>query len=202
MESSMIKLAKKLLPTLLLTPLLLGTASFSVTDKQGKQAVINVSHLGDNQLMHTSNITIDIQLVHLQDSKGLKYIGGIVPRMSLLNYLSQMRSLIPTDFADYRQYQIERDHGEFHMTLINPYEYKEVDTNKLLTTGSLKITLEGLARVAKGNKETFFVVVNSEQAQMKRQLLGLSAKDFHITLGFKPEDIYDVSKGIERLIKN
>jgi hypothetical protein len=149
----------------------------------------------------TNNKTITIELVHLQDSKGLKYIGGLIPKSAIVTYLQQMHTIIPSTFVDYRQQQIKRDHGQFHMTLINPYEYKETEAKKLNIGSSVHITLQGLAKVAKADKETFFVVVDSNQAQSIREKLGLPAKDFHITLGFKSEDIYDVSKGVERLIK-
>ncbi len=149
-----------------------------------------------------NNKTIIIELIQLQDSKGMKYIGGLISKPVIETYLQQMHTIIPSTFVDYRQNQIKRDQGQFHMTLINPYEYKQIEEKKHNFAGSLHITLQGLAKVSKADKETFFVVVHSNQAQSIRDKLDLPAKDFHITLGFKSEDIYDVSKGIERLIKH
>lgn len=143
---------------------------------------------------------LTVKLVHLQDNQGLKYIGGIVKEEDLQPYLTQMKKQLTTHFTDYRQHQINRDHGKFHMTLINPYEYKEIDQSKVTLGETITITLKGLARVSTENKEAYFVVVQSNTAQLHRKQLGLKAKDFHVTLGFKPQDVYGVSKGVERLI--
>jgi len=144
---------------------------------------------------------LTVKLVQLQDNQGLKYIGGLVDAKDLTPYLAQMKKLISADFTDYRHNQASRDHSQFHMTLINPYEYKEIDRSKVKLGEIYTITLKGLGRVARGNKETYFVVVDSSKAQLHRQQLGLAEKDFHITLGFKPEDVFGISKGVERLIK-
>jgi len=144
---------------------------------------------------------LTVKLVQLQDNQGLKYVGGLVRAEDLIPYLAQMKKLIPADFDDYRHNQASRDHSQFHMTLINPYEYKAIDQNKIKLGETLTITLKGLGHVAKDNKEAYFVVVQSSMAQSHRQHLELAAKDFHITLGFKPEDVFGVSKGVERLIK-
>ncbi len=144
---------------------------------------------------------LTVKLVQLQDNQGLKYIGGLVQAKDLSPYLALMKKQITADFSHYRDNQSSRDHGEFHMTLINPYEYQEIDQSKIAIGETVTITLKGLGRVAKGNKEAYFVVVQSSQAQGHRRQLALTAKDFHITLGFKPEDVFGVSKGVERLIK-
>ncbi|MCP4987163.1 MAG: hypothetical protein GY928_14280 [Colwellia sp.] len=148
----------------------------------------------------TTEKDLRIKLVHLQDSQGLKYVGGLIEAKNLTLYLAQMKNLTKTNFANYRTNQAKRDHGEYHMTLINPYEYQEIKQSKVNIGDTLTITLKGLGRVAKKNKETYFVVVQSSEAQLHRQQLGLADKDFHITLGFKPVDVYGVSKGIERLV--
>jgi hypothetical protein len=152
-----------------------------------------------NKVTTEKNLTV--KLVQLQDNKGLKYIGGLVTEEDLAPYLAQMEKLLVTNFVDYRHNQGERDHNQFHMTLINPYEYKAIDQSKIKLGETFSITLKGLGRVSKEHKETYFVVVNSGTAQSHRQQLKLPNKDFHITLGFKPEDVFGISKGVERLIK-
>jgi hypothetical protein len=145
--------------------------------------------------------TLTVKLVQLQDNQGLKYVGGLVMAKELAPYLAQMKKVITADFIDYRHNQASRDHGEFHMTLINPYEYQAIDQSKIAIGETITITLKGLGRVAKGGKEAYFVVVESSQAQSHRQQLELASKDFHVTLGFNPEDVFGISKGVERLIK-
>lgn len=166
----------------------------SVIDSAGKQSHITT---------HSSKkvMKLAIKLVQLEDNQGLKYIGGIVNATDLQPYLVEMSKLLAKDFPDYRENQTRRDHGEFHMTLINPYEYKEVNQNEIELGKVIDIDLLGLGRVTKGAQQTYFVVVNSKVAQQQRNQLGLSVKDFHVTLGFKPNDIYGVSKGAESLIR-
>jgi hypothetical protein len=150
---------------------------------------------------------IQIKIVELTDNSGLTYIGGKVSAAALVPYLSQMQQRLGDDFVRYRQKQSARDHQSFHMTLINPYEYQSLTKSAketLIKTATsetlLSVSLHGLARVSVDNKTSYFVVANSSQAKNYRQRLGLTDKDFHVTLGFNPNDIYGVNKGIETLI--
>ena len=170
------------------------------TSNQSANVEGNLAMKGVDNKTNT-DMTIAIEVVQLQDSQGLIYVGGIVDAAKLTPYLAQMATLLPDNFSNYRNNQALRDHGKFHMTLINPYEYKEVDTKNIAIGEVINISLLGLGHVAKGKQETYFVVVDSSVAQAKRRQLGLADKDFHITLGFNPNDIYGVSKGVERLIK-
>jgi len=143
---------------------------------------------------------IQLELVELTDNTGLTYIGGKVKAADLEVYLSQMKGVLAEQYTLFRQHQKERDHHTFHMTLINPYEYKSL-TNNITTGTTVAVSLRGLGQVKQADKSTFFVVVESPQAQKIRQGLGLSKKDFHVTLGFYPTDIYGVDKGVSSLIK-
>jgi len=145
-------------------------------------------------------LVIQLEIVELTDNSGLIYIGGKVNAADLELYLSQMKEILGDDFTRYRQYQSERDHQTFHMTLINPYEYKSV-TKEIDIGTILSVSLSGLGRVSKNDKTTYFVVAQSPQASSYRQNLMLTDKDFHVTLGFYPNDIYGVSKGIATIIK-
>lgn len=145
-------------------------------------------------------LVIQLEIVELTDNSGLIYIGGKVNAADIELYLSQMKEILGDDFTRYRQYQSERDHQTFHMTLINPYEYKSV-TKEIDIGTILSVSLSGLGQVSKNDKTTYFVVAQSPQASSYRQNLMLTDKDFHVTLGFYPNDIYGVSKGIATLIK-
>ena len=144
--------------------------------------------------------SIQIELVKLTDNSGLTYIGGKVNAADLDVYLFQMKQILGDKFTLYRQYQSKRDHQTFHMTLINPYEYQTLAKGVAIGT-RLSVSLRGLARVSVDDKTAYFVVAQSAQAKSYRQILVLTDKDFHVTLGFYPNDIYGVSKGIETLIK-
>lgn len=145
-------------------------------------------------------LVIQLEIVELTDNSGLTYVGGKVNAADLELYLSQMKKILGDDFTRYRQHQSERDHQTFHMTLINPYEYKTV-TKEIDIGTILSVSLSGLGRVSRNDKTTYFVVAQSPQATSYRQKLMLTDKDFHVTLGFYPNDIYGVSKGVATLIK-
>ena len=144
--------------------------------------------------------SIQIELVKLTDNSGLTYVGGKVNAADLDVYLSQMKQILGDDFTLYRQYQSKRDHHTFHMTLVNPYEYQTLSKSVVIGT-RFSVSLRGLARVSVDDKTAYFVVAQSMQAKNYRQSLVLTDKDFHVTLGFYPNDVYGVSKGIETIIK-
>ena len=154
----------------------------------------------ENETLKQTVKSIQIELVKLTDNSGLTYVGGKVNAADLDVYLSQMKQILGDDFTLYRQYQSNRDHHTFHMTLINPYEYQTLKKPVAIGT-TLSVSLRGLARVSVDDKTAYFVVAQSMQAKSYRQSLVLTDKDFHVTLGFYPSDVYGVNKGIETLIK-
>lgn len=154
----------------------------------------------ENETLKETVKSIQIKLVKLTDNSGLTYVGGKVNAADLDVYLAQMKQILGDDFTLYRQYQSNRDHHTFHMTLINPYEYQTL--KKPVAIGTiLSVSLRGLARVSAGDKTAYFVIAQSMQAKSYRQSLVLTDKDFHVTLGFYPNDVYGVSKGVETLIE-
>ena len=92
-------------------------------------------------------------------------------------------------------------YGQFHVTLVNPYEYQKINKNQFTLGEKFNVTLKGLGRVEKDSSATYFVVASSDEGQRFRQTLLLKAKDFHITLGFNPTDIYSERKDLNSLIK-
>lgn len=143
---------------------------------------------------------IQIEVVELTDNQGLKYVGGKVSKADLLVYLQQMKNILGSEFSSFRERQAIRDHHTFHVTLINPYELQAI-TRTIKFGEKFSVSLLGLGRVVKEEQATYFVVAQSPQAQFFRQTLVLPAKDFHVTLGFKPKDIFGVSKNETSLIK-
>jgi len=143
---------------------------------------------------------IQIEIIELTDNSGLTYLGGKVNVADLDIYLLQMKKILGDDFLLYRRYQSERDHQAFHMTLVNPYEYQAL-TKDIDISGTFSVSLHGLGRVSQESKSTYFVVAQSAQADNYRKKLALTKKDFHVTLGFYPSDIYGVNKGLDSLIE-
>lgn len=152
------------------------------------------------QIQHTEK-TLVLEISELRDSTGLVYLGGKVAESELSQYLEQLEQELGTEkFVIYRQHQAARDHQSFHVTLVNPYEYQTINKEKLKSSQKFRVTLHGLGKVAKGSKSSFFVVASSPDGQFIRQNLLLKNKDFHVTLGFYPEDVFGVSKGRDTLI--
>lgn len=156
------------------------------------------------------NKTIRVKLTQLKDNQGQVYLGAIVSRAELSPYLAKLEQLLGDDYQAFRRFQAARDHQMFHMTLLAPKEYQLADkalVEKLLApdfnsnfSSQLNVTLLGLGKVVLEDKQTYFVVAQSHDAQLIRQRFLLKNKDFHVTLGFKPSDIYGVAKDSSTLI--
>jgi len=157
-----------------------------------------------------SQKSVRLKITKLKDNQGQVYLGAIVSRAELSTYLTTLEQLLGEEFQKYRAFQAARDHQLFHMTLLSPQEYQLADkalVEKLLAPGfnnnlssQLKVTLLGLGKVELDNKQTYFVVAQSGDAQLIRQRFLLKNKDFHVTLGFNPNDIYGVKKDSSTLI--
>ena len=200
------KNVKLLLPVLLLvTGFAKAAQGGSLADKLVKISEEKLTQ--GNQLYNKEgnsvNALISIKLERLEDNAGLKYVGGKVPKADLAPFLAQLRALLGKEFEAYRSEQVKRDHGEFHVTVVNPFEYKKLNsTQQLLLEQDLdyEVTLLGLGKAEKGDKKAFFIVAKSPKAQALRALLSLKEKDFHVTLGFSPTDVYGVAKNESTLI--
>ena len=179
----------------------------TITAQQAK-ALLMLNQQLDNKPQLKS---LRVQLKKLTDSQGQVYLGASVSRAELFPYLSQLKTILKDDFQRFRANQAARDHQSFHMTILSPKEYQLADKaliEQLLSpnvnssfSNQLKITLLGLGKVVQNSKKTYFVVTQSSDAQLIRQRFLLQAKDFHVTLGFDPSDIYGVKKDHSTLIK-
>ncbi|PCH94566.1 MAG: hypothetical protein COB83_11235 [Gammaproteobacteria bacterium] len=148
--------------------------------------------------------SIRVKVSKLKDNQGQDYLGALVSRAELSPYLTTLETVLGTDFQHFRALQAARDHQTFHLTILSPLEYQLADktlVEKLLApdfnntfSSQLNVTLQGLGKVEQDDKKTFFVVAQSSDAQLIRQRFLLTAKDFHVTLGFDPSDIYNVKK--------
>ncbi|MGK2232460.1 MAG: hypothetical protein ACI92O_001631 [Colwellia sp.] len=145
--------------------------------------------------------TLNLEISELKDNSGLVYLGGKVSAADLDAYLAQMKTdLGESQFSIFRQHQAARDHQTFHVTLVNPYEYQTIDKENFEMPNQFRVVLQGLGKVEKEDKKAYFVVASSPDGQFIRQGLLLKNKDFHVTLGFYPEDVFGVSKGRDTLI--
>jgi hypothetical protein len=142
-----------------------------------------------------------LEIKELTDNQGLKYLAGLVNKADIEQYLTKLQIILGNEFESYRQHQSARDHGSFHVTLVNPYEYQALAKKNRLVNKKIRVQLHGLGRVSQGNNTTYFVVADSPDGQFLRQSLLLKEKDFHVTLGFKSQDVYGITKNKSTLIK-
>jgi len=159
----------------------------------------------NHQESNTKQIkNLRLQVKKLSDNQGQTYLGALVSRAELLPYITELKGILSDDFERYRANQAARDHQTFHITLINPNEYQHIDkklveqllsvTTNINFSSQLQVKLLGLGKVEKAGKRSYFVVAQSNDAVLIRQRFLLPHKDFHITLGFNPSDIYGVKK--------
>lgn len=177
-----------------------------ITAKQAKV----LKMLNQQQANNHDVKNLRLQISKLSDSQGQVYLGALINRAQLLPYLTQLKDILKEDYQVFRGHQAARDHQSFHMTLLSPKEYLLADkmlVEKLLVSDTqnnfsnlLNVTLLGLAKVEQDNKKTFFIVAQSSDAQLIRQRFLLQPKDFHVTLGFNPTDIYGVKKDLSTLV--
>lgn len=178
--------------------------SYSLT--LAEQLTVNdeVGHAEISSIRQQSQ-DVSIVPVMLQDNSGLRYIGGLVNERDLGHFLALMKQELKGKFSDYRRAQQQRDHHQFHITLVNPFELKALDNeqvNLLLKSKRISFALLGLGKVEKSSTQaTYFVVAESEQAQLLRKHLALPEKDFHVTLGFNQQDVFGVNKDRSTLVK-
>jgi hypothetical protein len=175
------------------------------TDKQARAL-----QLLNTEMQNETTKSLRLSITTLEDNQGQKYLGALVTRADLLAYLTQLQQILMDDFNEYRALQAARDHHSFHLTLLSPNEYQLADKKIIETlikpdvnnflSGQFNVTLLGLGKVEQDDKTSFFVVAQSADAQLIRQRFILPAKDFHITLGFNPSDIYGVNKSSSTLL--
>ena len=137
----------------------------------------------------------------LKDREGLVYLGCSVSVEKILPYLKRLNAEVGTEkYLRLREHQARRDLQSFHVTLVNPFELKAIDREQALAAAPCEFDWIGLGSVKKDSAESYFVVLESSRAQNYRESLGLKRKDFHVTLGFEPADIYGVNKGKSTLL--
>ena len=142
-----------------------------------------------------------LEIKELADNQGLKYLAGLVNKADIEQYLTKMKIILGDEYESYRQHQSARDHSFFHVTLVNPYEYQPLSDKGNIINQKIRVQLQGLGRVSKGDNSTYFVVASSPDGQYLRRKFLLKEKDFHVTLGFKSQDVYGVAKDKTTLIK-
>jgi hypothetical protein len=90
-----------------------------------------------------------------------------------------------------------RDGFGYHMTIIAPHEVSQLSSEqlkKLDNGGEISFVLQKVGEAIRNDCSAYFITVHSPHGDYIREELGLPRKDFHITLGFNPNDIHDHEK--------
>jgi hypothetical protein len=146
-----------------------------------------------------------MRVEYIQDTVGNNYIGVNIYNHTIYPFLEQLKEILGDDYEEYILYQQNRDHGHYHITVINVMDYnrlsKEMGMDKFIQSlepvfdfDFTDIKLLGIGTAERAENRAYFVVVSSDQLQEVRRKYNLPEQDFHITLGFKYKDVFGVRK--------
>lgn len=147
---------------------------------------------------------------------GSRYFGAVVTEQSIKAQIVAWQEHVGVKTAEnMREQKIARDREDsYHITVIAPNEIQELSqkihenseltrkekyraTTALLSkslAGEFEFTVGGVGKASNDDKEAWFVIVKSVQADKSRAELGLPPKDYHITLGFLNGDVHGQAK--------
>ena len=145
------------------------------------------------------------RLEYLKDTVGNNYIGVNIYVDVVNPYLQRLKSIIGDEYEVYINNQKNRDHGHYHITVMNVMEYNklsnEIDMDKFINSLESAFDFEfddlqflGIGTAEKAGNRAYFIVVRSEKLQEVRKKYSLPEQDFHITLGFKWKDVFGIRK--------
>lgn len=144
-------------------------------------------------------------LRYLKDVLSMNYIGISIQIETVMPYLDQLKEILADKFEAYVGNQKNRDLGSYHINVITSSEYNslsEKGVDKFINSlesffdKPINLTLLGLGKAQQGNSVEFFVIVKSDDLQSIRNFYKLPEKDFCITLGFYPREVFGVRKNI------
>jgi len=144
-------------------------------------------------------------LTYLRDSIGNNYLGIKVDNQTVEPYLNKLRDILSDDYEVYVDNQQKRDHGSYHITVINVMDYNrlsnQIGISKFVNSIEPVFTYEiddlkmlGIGTAKKNENRAYFIVCKSDKLKSIRDKYELPEQDFHITLGFKWKDVFGVRK--------
>lgn len=142
---------------------------------------------------------------YLKDTVGNNYLGINIYTDFVQTYLERLKNIIGDEYETYVKNQQNRDHGHYHITVINVMDYnklsKEIGFDKFVNSLESVFDFEfddlqflGIGTAEKAGNRAYFIVVKSDKLQEVRKKYGLPEQDFHITIGFKWKDVFGVRK--------
>lgn len=145
-------------------------------------------------------------ITHITDFVNQNYLGIKIPNESLQSYLNELKSVLgEEDYNLFTENQQKRDHGEYHITIINVADYnkltKELGMDKFVSSLDTifkypidDLKFMGIGTATRNENRAFFIVCNSDKLEAVRKRYELNEHDFHITLGFNHKDVFGIRK--------
>jgi hypothetical protein len=154
----------------------------------------------------TQSISAQIEII--QSSTGQDYLALTVNNNDVAPYVDFLGKQLDSDFI---QNQQNRDHQQYHITIINAMQLGKLkkhnpeDLNKILKEyldKIFEISTDGIGLAIDSKKQSqawFVVCQNTELTQLREKLL-LPPQDFHITLAFDKSDVFGQPKDNSSII--
>lgn len=147
-------------------------------------------------------------LTYLKDTIGNNYVGINIPEAVVEPHLEKLKEILgEEDFQIFTQNQKNRDHGRYHITVINVMDCnrlsKEMGMANFVKSVELAfeypvedLELLGLGTASKNDNTAYFIVCSSDSLDAVRTRFNLNKQDFHTTLGFNTKDVFGVPKNV------
>ena len=147
-------------------------------------------------------------LTYLKDTIGKNYVGINIPSEVVQPHLEKLKEILgEEDFEIFTQNQKMRDHGHYHITVINVMDCnrlsKEMGMANFVKSVELAfeypiedLELLGLGTASKNDNTAYFIVCSSDSLDAVRTRFNLPKQDFHVTLGFNTKDVFGVPKNL------
>lgn len=145
-------------------------------------------------------------ITYLSDILGNNYLGIKLPNETVQPFLNDFKDIVgEDDYIKYTDLQKNRDHGDYHITVINVMDFnrlsKEMGIDKFVNSlnSIFKYEIDDLKMMGVGTAErngnrAYFVVCDSNKLDAVRDRYGLPKHDFHSTLGFFHKDVFGIRK--------
>ena len=147
-------------------------------------------------------------LTYLKDTIGNNYVGINIPEAIVEPHLEKLKEILgEEDFEIFTQNQKMRDHGHYHITVINVMDCnrlsKEMGMANFVKSVELAfeypvedLELLGVGKASKNDNTAYFIVCQSDSLDAVRTRFNLTKQDFHTTLGFNAKDVFGVPKNL------
>ena len=147
-------------------------------------------------------------LTYLKDTIGNNYVGINIPNEVVEPHLEKLKEILgEEDFEIFTQNQKTRDHGHYHITVINVMDCNRLSKEMGMANfvKSVELAFEypvedlemlGVGMASKNDNKAYFIVCQSDSLDAVRTCFNLPKQDFHDTLGFNAKDVFGVPKNV------